>query len=253
MMNCEQLSDITGWDCKPSGERSVLAISPFTLGNDGQHAAFYLALPDDNSFFITDAGQTAMHAAAHGIDLQKNRLDTLNVTYGVGLARFAGDGSIVAHGALGDAQEALWDAVKLAMSLSFNSRKWAPKLDQMRFRALVEKALSESVGMNRVLKGYKVQGISGHMVEFPFAVKSANDELFYLEPIALSNQKIDWAHVYQVHGKLSDVKQADEKGNRVIIFEDGAPPLEYGRAVTLLAQTASIKTLTEARDWALAL
>jgi hypothetical protein len=250
MMDSQSVLSITGWDCRPSGVRSVLAISPFTLGNDGQHAAFYLAQPDDSSFFITDAGQAAMHASAHGVDLPKARLDLLNATHGVSLAQIGVDGAITARGPIADAQEALWDAVKIAMSLSFNSRKWAPKLDQMRFRALVEKTLIETVGSMRILKSVKVQAMTGHTVEFPFAIKSANESLFYLEPIALSNEKIDWAHVYQVHGKLSDVKQADETMHRVVIFEDGAPAIEFGRAATLLAQSASIKTLTEARAWA---
>lgn len=248
-MNCSQLLDITGWECTPSGDRSVRAISPLALGDDGRHAAFYLAQPDATTFYLTDAGESAMHASAFGAELTRARINTLNATHGVQFAKIETDCSITASGPIQDMQVALWDAVKLAMSLSFNTRKWSPKLDQMRFRALVEKILMELVGKDHLLKSARAQGMSGHMVEFPFAIKAENDTLYYIEPIALTNGKIDWQHVYQVHGKLSDVKQADEKNHRLVIFEDGAPEIEFGRASTLLAQSASIKSLSQANQW----
>ncbi len=249
-MDCQQLLEITGWDCRPAGTRAVRAISPLTLGNDGQHAAFYLAQPDDQTFFITDAGETAMHAAAHGVEITSARINTLNATNGVAAAKFSQSGEITAIGPIGEIQTALWDAVKLALSLSFSSDKWAPKLDQVRFRALVERILIESAGPDRLLKNYRVQGISGHNAEFPFALKAANDQLFLIEPIALVYEKIDWAHVYQVHGKLSDVKQANDEAQRIVIFQEGASDVEFGRAATLLAQSAAIKTLSQAQSWA---
>lgn len=251
-MSCTILNTITGWDCSPAGVRAIRAVSPLTLGNDGQRAAFYIAQPDEDSFYLTDAGESAMHAASFGIELSKARLDVLNSTPGVGLARIERDGSITARGPIADAQGALWDAVKLAMSLSFNSKKWAPRFDQIRFRALVERALIEKLGRKRVLTSVKTRGMSGHMVEFPFAVRSANNKFFYIEPIALSNNKVDWQHVYQVHGKLSDVKQADDENSRLVVFEEGATELEFGRASTLLAQSASIRSLSEIDDWLLA-
>lgn len=250
-MSCAILNNITGWDCSPAGTRAIRAISPLTLGNDGKHAAFYIAQPDEQSFFLTDAGESAMHAAAFGIELSKARINVLNSSHGVGMAKMEDDGSITARGPISDAQGALWDAVKIAMSLSFNSAKWLPKFDQIRFRALVEKMLVEKLGRERVLMSLRARGMSGHEVEFPFAVRAANDRLFYIEPVALSNNKVDWGHIYQVHGKLSDVKQADDENSRLVIFEDGATELEFGRASTLLAQSATIRSLSQMDDWLL--
>lgn len=79
-MNCDQLLQVTSWECTPSGTRSVRAVSPFTLGNDGRHAAFYLASPTDDTFYLTDGGETAMHAAQSGIELTKARIEQLNRT-----------------------------------------------------------------------------------------------------------------------------------------------------------------------------
>ena len=248
-MNCTKLLDATGWECRSTGFRSVRATSPLTFGDDGHHAAFYVAQPDDSTFFLTDAGESAMHAAAFGSVLNRARINVLNATHGVQFAKIDSDWAITASGPIAELQIALWDAVKLAMSLSFSVRKWSPKLDQVRFRALVEKALIEVVGRDQILKSPRVQGMSGHMVEFPFAIRAGNDELYYIEPIALTNEKIDWQHIYQVHGKLSDVKQADEVNHRLVIFEDGAPQVEFGRASTLLAQSASIKSLSQMNRW----
>ncbi|QYD70357.1 DUF1828 domain-containing protein [Paraburkholderia edwinii] len=249
-MNCDRLRAITGWHCIPAGTGAVRAVAPFTLGRDGRHATFYLAQPSEGTFYLTDGGESAMHAAQSGVDITKSRLDVLNKTAGVHFAHFGPDLAITASGPIDEAEVALWDAVKLAMSLSFSSEKWMPKLDHIRFRSLVEKTLAGSVGQGRIKTGYRVIGISGHAVEFPLALRSANDSIFLIEPIALlSGEKIDWGRVHQVYGKLADVKQADSVTNRVVVFEDGAGAAEFGRAATLLAQNAEITTLGGLPDW----
>ena len=123
-----------------------------TLGLDGQHAAFFIARPDDASFYLTDACETAMHAASYGIDVAAKRIDILNETPGVSLAHFDKSGAIVASGPNEQLQEALWDAVKLAMALSFQCAKWMPRFSQLRFRAQVGRALAEAVGANRMVR-----------------------------------------------------------------------------------------------------
>src|SRR3546814_7402020 len=89
------------------------------MGLDGQHAAFFIAHPDEHSFHLTDAGEAAMHAAAYGIDLNAKRLEQLNLAPGISLARFDKGGAIIASGPAGRLQEAIWEAVKLATALSF--------------------------------------------------------------------------------------------------------------------------------------
>ena len=48
---------------------------------------------------------------------------------------------------------------------------------------------------------------------------------------------------------LSDVKQADADAGRLVVFEDGATAQEFGRAATLLAQTAHVATIRELPHW----
>ncbi|CUJ74966.1 Uncharacterised protein [Achromobacter xylosoxidans] len=243
--------EASGWTVLPAGEHAIRAISPMTLGLDGQHAAFFIAHPDDTSFYLTDACETAMHASSYGIELAPKRIDILNETPGVSLAHFDKSGAIVASGLNEQLQEALWDAVKLAMALSFQCAKWMPRFSQLRFRAQVGRALAAGVGPNRMVKGARAKGSSGHTADFAFAVRAAGSTaLTYIEPIALkAGKKMDWTQVYQTHGKMSDVKMADARNSRMVILEDGASAEELRKAVTILEQSASVLTLAKTRDW----
>lgn len=244
--------EASGWTVMAAGERTIRAIAPMTLGLDGQHAAFYIAHPDPDSFYLTDAGETAMHAAVYGIELVPKRLETLNQTPGVTLADFDEYGAIVASGPQSQLQEALWDAVKLAMALSFQSGKWMPKFSRLRFRAQVGRTLTEALGAKRLLKGARAHGSSGHAADFAFAVQAETDSsLTYIEPIALkAGKKMDWTQVYQTHGKMSDVKMADARNRRMVILEDGASAEEFKKATAILEQSSTVRTLNKTRNWA---
>src|SRR5690606_41283349 len=82
-----------GWTVLPAGDRAVRAVTPVPMGLDGQHGAFFIAQPDDQSFYLTDAGAAAMHAAAYGIEPNAKRPDLLNQAPGHGLARLHQNGA----------------------------------------------------------------------------------------------------------------------------------------------------------------
>lgn len=248
-MNCDQLASSTGWDCSPAGVRAIRAVAPMTLGADGQHAAFYIAQPTDNTFYITDASETAIHAEQIGIVLNKNRLDQLNRTCGVSLAKFQKDWSIEASGSMDMFQVALWDAVKLAMAISFKSESWRPKYAQAKFRAIVLMELQSQIGADRIIKCAQVKGSSGNIIEFPLSVKRLNGQEVFIQPVALENKKINWGTIYEAHGKLFDVKAASEINNRLAIIEDGASKLEFGRVASFLSGAAPVRTLGTTPSW----
>jgi len=240
-----------GWMVTPAGERAVRAVTPVAMGLDGQHATFFIAQPDDASFYLTDAGESAMHAAAYGVELNPKRLDQLNQTPGISLARFDNTGAIVAAGPAPQLQDALWDAIKLTTALTFQCPQWMPKFSRLRFRAEVGRTLAEAVGASRLVQGARAQGSSGHTAEFAYAVRSATGAtLTYIEPIALkAGKKMDWTQVYQTHGKMSDVKMADSGNARLVILEDGASAEEFNKAVSILEQSATVRPLGKARSW----
>ncbi|OZI33040.1 DUF1828 domain-containing protein [Bordetella genomosp. 1] len=246
-----QFLEASGWTVRAAGEGAIRAIAPMTLGLDGQHAAFYIAYPGDATFHLTDAAETAMHAATYGIELPAKRIELLNQTPGVSLAHFDESGAIVASGPIDQLQEALWDAVKLAMALSFSCAKWMPKFSRLRFRAQVGRTLVEALGMPRIVKGARTRGSSGHAADFAFGVRAEqSNALTFIEPIALkAGKKVDWTQVYQTHGKMSDVKMADARNARLVILEDGASAEEFKKAVAILEQSATVRTLNKTRDW----
>lgn len=243
-MTCDELSRITGWICLPSGENSIKAVAPLCLGEDGQHLSFFIASPGDGSFLLTDACETAMHAEQMGVILSKSRIEALNETCGVEFATFNSSMEITAEGPKDMLALALWDATKLAMALTFRYKRWQPKFHQLRFRKQVEQALSDLVGPDELIKSPKVLGMSGHELEFPFAVRSPAGRLAYIEPIATQdNHRLDWSHIYQASGKMSDIKMADEISARVVVLEKTDLPSDYGKAATLLSQYAQVNDL----------
>lgn len=252
-MNCEKLAAITGWFCSPAGVRSIRAVAPIPLGNGGQLIAFYISQPSDSTFYLTDASETAMHAEQVGVVLNKSRLDSLNRTFGVSMAEFGSDYSIEASGSLEKLQDALWDAVKLALALSYKTASWRPKFAQAKFQAIVLRELQAQLGMERVLAGVRVMGDSGHMIEFPVSVRQLNGQMIYVQPIALENGKISWPAIYEAHGKLFDVKVASEIENRIAVLESGAPPVDAGRAAHFIAHAAQVYTLDNLKSWSVAL
>lgn len=252
-MNCEKLAAITGWQCSPAGMRSVRAVAPIPLSDGGQLIAFYISQPSDSTFYLTDACETAMHAEQEGIVLNKSRTDSLNRTFGVSMAEFGSDFSIEASGTLDCLQGALWDAVKLALALSYKTVSWRPKFAQAKFQSIVRRELQAQLGMERVMSSVRVQGASGHMIEFPISIKQKNGQLIYVQPIALENGKISWPAIYEAHGKLFDVKVASEIENRIAVLESGAPSVDFGRAASFVAHAASVHTLDDLKSWSLAI
>lgn len=244
-MNCEKLTSITRWHCTPSGIASVRAVSPISLGEGGQHIAFFIAQPTPDSFYLTDACETAIHAEQMGISLTKARLDSLNRTPGIELAEFAIDWSIEASGPLSGLPLALWDAVKLALALSFKSRAWQPKYAQAKFQAIVLQELEAQLGTEKIMRQVRIQGSSGHMIDFPMGIKRDNGGLIYVQPVALDNGKINWPSIYEFHGKLFDVKAASDIDNRLAVIESGASAIEYGRASSFLGQAAPVITIDD--------
>lgn len=255
-MNCSKIELLTRWTCAPSGIGSVRAVSPIPMADGGQ-IAFYIAQPTESTFYLTDACETAIYADQLGLGLNKKKLETLNRTPGIALAQFdLNDWSIEATGQIGDLPAALWDSVKLALAMSFKSEAWRPKFDQAKFQALVINELEAQLGADRVIRQVRVQGASGHTIEFPVGIRSQESGLIYVQPVALDDTKVNWPSIYEFHGKLFDVKLASEIDNRLAIIETGAAELEFGRAANFLANAANVLTLNDiaglAKNYALA-
>lgn len=238
------IQDLTSWKVISQNDNHVRVASPFNFGNDGSCITFNVILKD-NKFTLTDFAEHIMLAESLGAKLSKDKYRSLNETFGVAFANFDMNGEITASGDLEYLQFALFDAAKLALSLSFNYTKWLPKFNQVRFRSLVETQLRKNVPEKNIIIDFETKGITGHTIRFPFALKD-NDRMILIEPIALQeSNKINWADIYKAHGKFADNKRLDETNKRVAILESTAEETEQlGRASTLLADVSNIHLLT---------
>lgn len=249
-MNCIDFSKLTQWTCAPAGKASVRVISPISFGDSGNSIAFYLAQPSAGTFYLTDACEAAIQAEQLGIALHKSRLEALNDTPGVTLAHFSPDWSIEASGPIESVQTGLWDAVKLALALSNKSNRWRPRYEQAKFSAMILRELQAQLGADRVIQQARVQGASGHTIEFPAAIKSGNGPLIYVQPVALDNRRVSWPSIYEFHGKLFDLKIASQVENRVSIIEANADSsVEFGRARDFLANASTVYTSLEIKKF----
>jgi hypothetical protein len=247
-MFAERISASIGWHFEGAGAHAYRFTSPFTLGDDGQHAAFYVAQTTDTTYVITDLGETAMHAGSMGIHITKDRRELLNHSHGVTHARFDRKNQIVSEGLIEDAAFALIDATKLALALTFQMPKWLPKFNDLRFGIMVEEMLYASF-REKLLRKPTVIGFSGRQIEFPFAIQMGN-KLRYVSTISATNSSLDWTTVYQNLGKCTDAKLADDFNERAIIIQNGITPVEFGRASSLLVQCANVQSFAMAESWA---
>ena len=190
-----------------------------------------------------------LQSAQFGAKWDKNKQQYLNQTHGIRFAQFNDDGEITAQGELSLLNAALSDALKLALALSFKFPKWLPKFNQLRFRTLVERTLRQHIAPEHIITNYTTRGASGHYIQFPFALQ-ASERMILIEPIALKDGKLEWASVYQVHGKFSDIKRIDENSKRLAIIEDGDEK-NMGSISTFLANACNVRTIQSTHDWRL--
>lgn len=247
------INTLTSWDYISSDMNHARIATPFTLADDGEVLCLSIIFPSANSFYLSDDYQVAMHASNFGIVLDRRKIEMVNKAIGVEFAKMESDGEIVAAGDISTLQEALFDAVKLAMYVSFKYEKWMPKFNTIRFRTLVGKALKKSIDESKIIVDYSTTGASGHTIKLPYAIKT-NSSNILIETIAASdNKSVNWDGVYRSHGRFSDIKQIDNFNKRLIIIERSSDKKEFDRASSFLADVASIRTLDSTSNWAQAL
>lgn len=231
----------------------MLVHAPVTLGADGHQASFYVMEDEPGHFYLTDAHATILHAMTHGARPTDARIRKIASTPGAHCARISKDGEITAEGSTAELRMALWDALRLAIAISNNEVNWIPKTRQERFASQVAKTLKAKLPLGSVISKPKLQGVSGHQIEFPLGVVLPNGGVRAVQPIGVSdNHQVDWGYIYQSYGKLIDLKKASapDYSNRIVVMEEGAPEDEFGRAVTVLSEAAKVLMFKESRSFA---
>ena len=163
----------SGWSVQPAGEHAIRAISPMTLGLDGQHAAFSSSIPTPTRSYLTDACETALHAATFGIELVAKRLEVPEQTPASAWPASTRPAPSWRKAPTSSCRTPCGTPSKLAMALSFQCAKWMPKFSRLRFRAQVGRTLAEARRREPHGQGRQRRREAADTADFAFAVRSA--------------------------------------------------------------------------------
>lgn len=245
-MNCANLLENLGYTCATRQNGALRIWSPFTF-DDGEHLALFLEPSGDGQWLVTDHADALMHASAYGAKITKSRLDRIRTR--AGDVRVSEGGALHAIATKKTLPNMVTAVLNTAIAISHAEDGWRPKARDQRFISAVGKEL-ETVAGKRLERNVTVTGVSGHQIEFPFAINDSATGRQFIQPVAYGDERIDWANVYKAHGKMFDLKSAGaEDSQRIVVMEDMPGDAEVGKAITLLSYTANVLLFTHRAQW----
>lgn len=245
-MNCANLLENLGYTCAPRQNGALRLWSPFTF-DDGEHLGLFLEPSDNGQWLVTDHADTLMHASAHGAKLTRPRLDKIRAQFTD--VKISEGGALMAVTGQDNLARTITEVLNTAIAISHAEESWKPKTREQKFIAAVGKEL-EAVAGKKLQRNITVSGVSGHQIEFPFAIDDPAAGRQYIQPVAYGDERVDWGNVYKASGKMFDLKSAGaEEGQRIVIVEDNPGDEELGKAVTLLSYTAMVLLFSHRAQW----
>jgi hypothetical protein len=245
-MICANLLQNFGYDCAPRPDGALRIWAPFTF-DDGEHLGVYVEPNGDGQWLVTDHADTLMHASAQGAELKSSRINLLRKKFNAVDLSKGGEISIVSSEE--DLPAAVTAVLNMAISITHLEDSWRPQVYEEKFISTVGKELESVVG-NKLHRKAIVTGVSGHQIEFPFAIDDPDAGRQYIQPVAYGNDHVAWANVYKTHGKMSDIKSAGaEDKQRIVIIEDALSDAEIGKAITLLSLAATVLLYSHRAQW----
>jgi hypothetical protein len=240
-MNCTNLLENLGYACAPRAGGALRLWSPFTF-DDGEHLAVFLEPGIDGQWLITDHADTLMHASAHGARITPQRLDRIRQK---SAAVTISEGGVLSTIATPEAlPNAITAVLNTAIAISHAEAAWRPKTHEQRFLASVGKEL-EAVAGKHLQRGVSVNGASGHQIEFPFAIDTAEARRQFIQPVAYGDERMDCASCL---ANPAFIATLDPEKNRQEILQDrrrragtGQPPATEGNRPPLCRMDCSDK------------
>lgn len=249
-MNCVNVISQMGFTCREIGGDTLRIWSPFTYGDDGDVIALYVEkMPQ--GYRVTDNCESLMHASAMGISLTTAKLEAVRGA-STHPECLTDGGEIVAYVDDKDVGVGVARVLNTSLAVSHFESRWKPRIKSDTFTKTVGNILEESFG-SRLLRNVTVTGASGHQLELPLALQTANN-IVYLQPISTNTEnKIDWKSIYAGFGRMADLKQAGiPEDSRVIILEEAINQDEMKSAFTLLNDSANVVQFKTLMPWAIA-
>ncbi len=245
-MNCANLLENLGYTCAPRQNGALRLWSPFTF-DDGEHLALFLEPSDNGQWLVTDHADTLMHASAHGAKLTPAHLDKIRAQFAD--VEISKGGVLMAVTGQDNLVRTVTEVLNTAIAISHAEKSWKPKTREQKFIATVGRELEAVVG-KKLQRNAAVSGVSGHQIEFPFAIDDVATGCQFIQPVAYGDERVDWGNVYKASGKMFDLKSAGaEESQRIVIVEDNPDDEELGKAVTLLSYTAKVLLFSHRDQW----
>jgi len=247
-MNCQSVISQLGFSCRDLGGDTLRVWSPFTYGRDGDVIGFYVE-KTSNGYIVTDGCESFMHASALGINLTDSKVNAVRKASGYG-ASISDGGEISAFVSEEEIGRGMATVLNASLAVAHLEMQWEPRFRAESFVKSVEMVL-ESKLAGKVLRKLTVTGASGHQFELPLAVKSGNS-LIYIQPVsATDDNNVDWRNIYASWGRMTDLKNANIEGaKRLIVLEEAANDSDMKRAISLLADSASVVNYSKLSAWA---
>jgi len=247
-VNCQTLISNMGFDCQNLGRNTLRLWSPFTYGNDGQVIGLFIESVS-GGFHITDNAESLMHAASMGIQISKSKLESLRRACG-DFVNVSDGGEISIFVDKEQITEGVASVLNAAMAVSHFEFFWTPRNKTESFTTLVANTLEDQLG-GRLHRKVSVSGASGHQIEIPMAIQTT-ENYTYIQTVSSSDENhVDWQSVYAGFGKMMDLKNAgavDE--SRIVVIDDSSNDIEVPKAISYLANCASVVRYSNLRGWA---
>lgn len=190
---------------------------------DGRVIGAYVVPAPNGQLRICDDGDTLFRLAVSGAEITRNRARRYQLIaqrFGVQLDD-AGELYITARAdALPTAVAQYLQAASAIATLGVEHR---PK-DSERFERLIGTVLDRQFA-GRVSRRVSITGISGHQLQFPFAidlVAKANRRPAVIQTISADDDRLKWRSIYEAGGKFADVASARSDYRLVAILERAA-------------------------------
>lgn len=196
---------------------------------------------------IYDGGDAMMHAELHNVHLSGGRIDKIKAFCrgGVELDEW---GQISTLCPIDKLPVALPKVLDVVLAVSHLSTLWGPQKIRHPFSDRVA-AVLEPVTGNRLQKGVRLSGLSGHQIEFPFAI-AHQAATCYIDTVSWAGDRLDWMGAYKVFGKMMDVDWSGMgPDSHLIIVEDEEDNRESQQVMTFLARCAPVLRFSNSASW----
>jgi len=201
--------------------------SNWSFPHDGTLIGAYIVAVDDGCVRVTDDGDIVFNAAVAGADITRPRAAryrALAEEYGLMLGD---DGIISTTCSLDELPYAVARYMQAAGAIAHASLKHRPR-DEERFERVIGTLLEAKFG-KRVTRRPEVMGISGHQLQFPFALDFDGDSPALIQTISADDDKTQWKAVYEAGGKFSDIRSARPDLRLIAILESAKDTEKAGR------------------------